>query len=412
MKRRKTLAIAAAQVIFNSGSFRFFHDKESVIAFLRNCKDEVNTLCGKMSGEELAKIIENEEIDLNELNLRLQTYKRREKAREERNKFIADIVMIGEEYDVPVDVVELVPLSPKAYAFKIHIGDKTYLDGFNGTLDELKQVLSEEIERQASEMRKFMEIAQNNMLIQMKKIPGFSNFLDEINNHVHKSAIITFVGKSGVETWDINRRKNGFLTFGFSPSLWPKFYRHFIKSISEIGGATSVVLRSFTDKVHTATGLPIKELRGYKVFLRNNEFVFEQLTVGELIDAMNVDYKTGARLPPEPAVIYCGIDGQISSDDLIGSIKHDILEELRNNIKINLKEPINKTDIFRGLADLVYELYENNALNPRAFEKKLEKELSKFAAKGAHGPAGNLLYYIEYSKQLPAKMSKKLYGEY
>jgi len=496
-KRRKALAIAAAQAIFSAGYFDPFHDKESVIAFLKKYKNEVNTPYGKIHGNELAKIIENEEIDLDELNLRLLTYKRRREKKLVR--FIVDIVsdyissdeadsiesiiealksiktdaslypdyyispdeyglnmitlddvirylenardrdvlldsirravrkkeldardsrelqeyldMVGEEYDVPVDVIELMHLPPNTYLFKVEIGGRTYLDEFDGTLDELKEVLSKEIKHRASEMKRFIEMAQNNMLKYVKSVSGFSNFLNEINNHVHKSAMITFMTKSGGEKWDINRRKNGFLTFGFSPSLWPKFYEHFIESISEMGGFSSVILRSFTDKVHTETRLPIKELRGYKVFLRNHEFAFEQLTVEELISAMNTDYRTGMRLPPEPAVIYCGVNGQISSDELIESIKRDILEELRNNIKINLKEPINKTDIFRGLADLVYELYKDN-LNPRIFKEKFEKELRKLAIKGAHDPAGNLLYYIEYSEQLPAKIIKKLYGEY
>jgi hypothetical protein len=495
-KRRRALAIIAAQIIFNTGSLKYFHDKESLISFLKNYTDEVSTPYGKICGRDLAKIIENEEIDLNELNIKLQEYQRRKVLREirrqrEEDNFIANIVSdyissnetdsmesiiealknikeekiffmgyngkmrtlkdviqylensrgrsgflelirkrvrkkelderdrreleeylnkIGKDYDVPVEVVELVYYHPNFYAFKVRIGNDTYLDEFEGTLHELKEFLGDIVVEHAPEMKELVEIAYNNMRAQVERVSGFADFLNEIDNHVHDLAIITFTTESNVESWDISRRKNGFLTFGASPSLWPKFYDHFVKSISKIN-FSSVILRSFTDKIHAETGLPIKELRGYRVWLHKHEFKFEQISLEELVSAMNTDYESGLRLPPEPAVIYCGSDGQISSDELIESVKRDVLEELRNSIKIILKETISKTDVFRGLADLVYELYIKYPLNPKEFKKVLTEELQKLATEGSRDPTGKILYYIEYSEELPIKLSETLYGK-
>ena len=66
----------------------------------------------------------------------------------------------------------------------------------------------------------------------------------------------------------------------------------------------AVVLRSFTDGHDPETGMRVKEIRRYRVWLK--EVGFEQLAAEGMMNSSRKDSFTGDELEPEPAVLYCG----------------------------------------------------------------------------------------------------------
>ncbi|MEM0366503.1 MAG: hypothetical protein QXJ65_02225 [Acidilobaceae archaeon] len=104
-------------------------------------------------------------------------------------------------------------------------------------------------------------------------------------------------------SWDVNRR--GLRVFyGYSKA-------HYILLIARIYWCldlwdhVSMILWSFTDRVDSKSGLPIKQLRGFILSRDNRLFNLHKVSIEELIEAHNTDYKTGKWLEPEPAVEYC-----------------------------------------------------------------------------------------------------------
>jgi len=78
-----------------------------------------------------------------------------------------------------------------------------------------------------------------------------------------------------------------------------------------------LILRTFTGEKDEATGLPMKELRGYFVFLEGGRNLrFRQLSAREVAEASTTHYQTAKFLPPERSVIYCGPDHEFLDDNL------------------------------------------------------------------------------------------------
>ncbi|MGC9165488.1 MAG: hypothetical protein ACP5GU_07170 [Thermoprotei archaeon] len=239
--------------------------------------------------------------------------------------------------------------------------------------------------------------------------------INEIKKYVYRNGIITLASLNYAQAWDV-RKENDKLIFGTQPFHTELFYARIARLLME-NGSFSFILRSFTDKKDNKTGWPIKELRGYTVKLENNTIKFNQSTLEELINA-HIIYKN-MKLAPEPAVIFCGPDGQISADEIATSIKRQLLEIIEDNIKINIitsEIPINKTDIFRSITDMIYALYEKYSWNykepsPEAFKRTLSLELQKLSKNAVISPTGKLLYNIEYPKWLPNKIKNILFSE-
>lgn len=250
--------------------------------------------------------------------------------------------------------------------------------------------------------------------ISLDKI-GFNLLMNEIKKYVYSNGIITLSSYGYAQSWDV-RREDDKLIFGTEPFHTPMFITR-IMNLLFTNGLVSFILRSFTDKKDNETGLPIKELRGYIVKLENNIIKFDQITLEELITA-HTTYEN-IRLAPEPAVIFCGKDGQISSNQIIQSIKRQIREIVEENVKINIitnEISISRTDIFRSITDLIYMLYEKYTWNykepnPEAFERKLSVELQKLSNNVVTSPTGRPLYNIEYPKWLPNKIKDMLFSE-
>jgi hypothetical protein len=67
----------------------------------------------------------------------------------------------------------------------------------------------------------------------------------------------------------------------------------------------AVVLRSYTGERDPETGIRVKEIRGYRVWLKE-EVGFEQIAAEDMVNMSRKDSFTGNDLEPEPAVLYCG----------------------------------------------------------------------------------------------------------
>lgn len=123
-RRRKGLAVSAAQAVFKLG-FKHgdFHNAEDVASVLRGREDVVNTPYGKVKCDELASLISREGLDMNEFSARLIMYEakrlraRRRMEREMRENladFVSDLidarsVSSVEEIISKISEVEIVP---------------------------------------------------------------------------------------------------------------------------------------------------------------------------------------------------------------------------------------------------------------------------------------------------------------
>jgi hypothetical protein len=137
-------------------------------------------------------------------------------------------------------------------------------------------------------------------------------FMAELSKHVGQKAIITVVSKGhGPESW-ILKKDGGEWIFqsleGHKGDLQSRLA--FILADDEY---MAVVLRSYTDKRDTM-GFVIKELRGYRVWNRDGDIEYHQINAQELASAGKADVGMGKKLEPEPALIYCGPDGDRVAD--------------------------------------------------------------------------------------------------
>jgi len=148
-------------------------------------------------------------------------------------------------------------------------------------------------------------------------IEGFQEFAKEIGKHVSKSGMITFSSKHlGTQRWAVEKRKNGELRFGIDMSQSSFFPAEFLRIVSQ-EKFVGLVLRTFTEEKDDATGLPMKELRGYSVFLDGGRKIrFRQLSAREVAEASTTHYQTGKFLAPEKGVIYCGPNHEFLDDNL------------------------------------------------------------------------------------------------
>lgn len=160
-----------------------------------------------------------------------------------------------------------------------------------------------------------------------RRVLGFDGLITELDGHIIKHGIITFVsaGMTNVEIWDVKRKKkNGKLFFGTSRRHNLLFPVKFVTAIAQ-GSEMSLVVRSFTEEYDDETGLPIKELRGYTVWLHDEigergekamRVYFRMISAKDMAHASNTDAVTGEPLKPEEAVIYCGPNGDYLDTDL------------------------------------------------------------------------------------------------
>ncbi|HAM51850.1 MAG TPA: hypothetical protein DCP92_14625 [Nitrospiraceae bacterium] len=145
---------------------------------------------------------------------------------------------------------------------------------------------------------------------------NFEAFFDELKKRVYTNAIATIASPEGVLTFDIRRNESGKPVFGYSLEesaiLHARLYR-LLSNYNKI----SLILRSFTERRHVQSGLPIKELRAYTMWLGGNKtLLFEKASKAALFVVCNTDAGTGEPLTPEIAVEYC--DDSLSEDVDLG----------------------------------------------------------------------------------------------
>lgn len=239
---------------------------------------------------------------------------------------------ISDPLDVPIDVIRYEKTCYRdlcVHEIKIGIGTKTYWDVFEGDLEELISILIDVAKNEArviSRIKREAQKARNRIGEDIKR------FLNEIERYVYKNAILTISGSrlsrlrewrnmpDGVLTlymglrkigdieilaWDVMRLSNNQVVYGANPKYWPEFYRWLEDSL-RMNRMLSIILRSFLDTIDEESGLPYKEIRGYILTMTGDRAIYTQLPAQELRQALTTDPETRRKLPPEPAVIYCG----------------------------------------------------------------------------------------------------------
>lgn len=151
----------------------------------------------------------------------------------------------------------------------------------------------------------------------MARIEGFQEFIAEIGRHVPKSGIITFTSeRGGTQKWDVGKREDGGLVFGVNRFQSALFPARFLGVMSE-ERRTGLILRTFTAEKDEPTGRPVKELRGYLVFMaEDGKLRFRQLSAQEVAEASTTHHVSGKFLAPERGVVYCGPDDERLDDNL------------------------------------------------------------------------------------------------
>jgi hypothetical protein len=149
------------------------------------------------------------------------------------------------------------------------------------------------------------------------EIEGFREFVRTIGEHVSRGGIITFTSEMrGEQKWDVAKTENGNLVFGvdkFQSVLFPAKFLGIISEDKRVG----LILRTFTAEVDESTGRPVKELRGYVVYLdEDRKICFNQLSARQVAEASTADHTTGKFLAPEKSVVYCGPDHDYLDDNL------------------------------------------------------------------------------------------------
>ncbi|MEM4969791.1 MAG: hypothetical protein QXE01_00900 [Sulfolobales archaeon] len=238
---------------------------------------------------------------------------------------------------VPFDIIEYDRWCYKRddclFFFKVEIGDSVYLDEYSGSLNDLIELFKEVIAREAKKISRLISYTRRERSKIVGELLGFKEFLEEIERHIYSDAILTIAGTKlsrprswrdlqnavielynmGLEKigdqeiikWDAKKLKDGFVIYGANPRLWPDFYRWFKESLLQ-SKILTILLRSFRKEIDEITGLPIKEIRGYIVHIEGSNLRYTQLSARELLEAHIKDPRTGEKLEPEPAVIFCG----------------------------------------------------------------------------------------------------------
>ena len=130
-------------------------------------------------------------------------------------------------------------------------------------------------------------------------------FFDELKKRVYTNATATIASRNNILKFDIHKNESGNLFFGYSREESAILHARIYRFIGEYN-SIALILRSFTERMHMRSGLPIKELRGYSVRLgENNTVLFKKASKAELFADFNTDTKTGEPLTPETAVEYC-----------------------------------------------------------------------------------------------------------
>lgn len=141
--------------------------------------------------------------------------------------------------------------------------------------------------------------------------PNVSAFMAELDKHIGQKAIATVVSKGhGPESWIL--KKDGEKCVCLSLDGRKGDFTSRLALILADDEHMAVVLRSYTDK-RDAAGFVIKELRGYRVWNKDGDVVYHQISALELASAGRAD--VGVRKPePEPALMYCGPNGDRIAD--------------------------------------------------------------------------------------------------
>jgi hypothetical protein len=152
--------------------------------------------------------------------------------------------------------------------------------------------------------------------LESERIEGFQEFTEEIGTHVTKRGIITFTSKHrGTQKWDVEKGDNGELVFGVDKFQSLLFPAKLLSALYE-GKHVGLILRTFTAERDESTGLPVKELRGYFVFLEGQRLRFRQSSAREIAEAPTTDHTTGKFLASERGVVYCGPNHDFLDDNL------------------------------------------------------------------------------------------------
>jgi len=248
--------------------------------------------------------------------------------------------------NVPIEIIEYDRLDGEGrclHLIKISIGTETYLDGFEGPIEELIGVLKEIVRVEARKIKVLISKARRERVRAFRELNGLEAFLREIESHVESQAIITVGGDDLANPWEEVPKDVLFLTdlvkagggeiiswdvsypcqdeiavYGANPNLWPRFYKWFVDSLKR-SRRLGIVLRSFKDGIEDElTHLPVKEIRGYFVEIEGGEVRYHQLSAKEMLEVHTLHPSLG-KLKPEPSVIYCGP----GNDKIYSAIKDD-----------------------------------------------------------------------------------------
>jgi hypothetical protein len=129
-------------------------------------------------------------------------------------------------------------------------------------------------------------------------------FLSELCRHVYSKGVITLYSETyGPASWDVKKTPEGW-AYG-TRKEHSRLFRVRILSVLRKDAVMAVVLRSYTGERDSETGIRVKEIRGYRVWLKE-EVGFEQIAAEDMVNMSRKDSFTGNDLEPEPAVLYCG----------------------------------------------------------------------------------------------------------
>ncbi|MDT7888828.1 MAG: hypothetical protein RQ885_07615 [Desulfurococcales archaeon] len=224
------------------------------------------------------------------------------------------------------------------YMFKVEVGSRRYLDEFEGTLEDLIELFKEVVAIEAENISRLISKARRERSRVARELRGFEDLMREIERYVYDNAILAIsgdklarpgswrgmpdevieglnmglkkAGKIEIVNWDATRIGKDLVVYGANPGLWPEFYPWFRDSLSK-SRVITILLRSFKKEIDEASGLPIKEIRGYIVYFEDNGIRYYQLSAKELLEAYTKDPETGERIEPEPAVIFCGPNNEM-----------------------------------------------------------------------------------------------------
>jgi len=143
---------------------------------------------------------------------------------------------------------------------------------------------------------------RNNLRIQTIEIEGLPEAYAELEQYCYSSAILTATNKNRTLTIDLHWEQ-GKVEYGYAIGMKELLGARLIAA-TESGSVAGLILRSFTAKYDQASGLPIKELRGWQCVRRGNQLVLQALSVPALRLACETNSETGISLAPEPAVVY------------------------------------------------------------------------------------------------------------